>query len=442
MEEIWIADRTALRHLLHLHPTWTHAQFADCLHRSRSWVKKWRKRLSQADPNDLSVVFGQSRARHTPVPPMDERLEQAILDIRDQPPENLGRVPGPKAILYYLPRHAELVQAGLSLPRSTRTIWKVLRRNDRIPQERQRKKKPQERPGPLEEIQIDFKDASSVPPDLSGQGKQQHVVEIFNFIDAGTSILLDSYLHQNYHAQTVLETLVQFLRDHGVPVMFTFDRDPRFVGSSSSDDFPSAFCRFLLCLGILPNICPPHRPDKNPYVERFHRTLGAECLQVHRPSTLEAVRAVTERFAVHYNQERPHQGRACNNLPPRVAFPRLPNLPALPATVDPDRWLESLQGQAFVRRVGSDGCVQVNHDTYYISRDHAKQQVCLFVNAAERVFQVYQGPDQLKVLPIKGLHGGPLPFERYVTLIQQEARSEERRVLAKKSPLGQLPLWG
>jgi hypothetical protein len=52
MEEIWIADRTALRHLLHLHPTWTHAQFADCLHRSRSWVKKWRNRLSQADPNE------------------------------------------------------------------------------------------------------------------------------------------------------------------------------------------------------------------------------------------------------------------------------------------------------------------------------------------------------------------------------------------------------
>jgi hypothetical protein len=148
MEEIWIADRTALRHLLHLHPTWTHAQFADCLHRSRSWVKKWRKRLSQADPNDLSVVFGQSRARHTPVPPMDERLEQAILDIRDQPPENLGRVPGPKAILSYLPRRAELIQAGLSLPRSTRTIWKVLRRNDRLPQERQRKKKPQERAFP------------------------------------------------------------------------------------------------------------------------------------------------------------------------------------------------------------------------------------------------------------------------------------------------------
>jgi hypothetical protein len=53
MEEVWIADRSTLRHLLILHPSWTHPQFADCLHRSLSWVKKWRKHFSQADPTDL-----------------------------------------------------------------------------------------------------------------------------------------------------------------------------------------------------------------------------------------------------------------------------------------------------------------------------------------------------------------------------------------------------
>jgi hypothetical protein len=36
--------------------------------------------------------------------------------------------------------------------------------------------------------------------------------------------------------------------------------------------------RFLLCLGIQPTICPAHRPDKNWYVERLHRTYKDECL--------------------------------------------------------------------------------------------------------------------------------------------------------------------
>jgi hypothetical protein len=148
MEETWIADRSTLRHLLGLHPTWTHPQFADCLHRSLSWVKKWRKRFAQADPTDQTVVFGLSRARHTPSPAMDQRVERAILDLRDQPPENLGRVPGPKAILSYLPRRAEFVEQNVRLPRSTRTIWKVLRRHDRLLQAPQRKKRPVERRDP------------------------------------------------------------------------------------------------------------------------------------------------------------------------------------------------------------------------------------------------------------------------------------------------------
>jgi hypothetical protein len=59
--------------------------------------------------------------------------------------------------------------------------------------------------------------------------------------------------------------VVEFLQRYGLPMVLTFDRDPRWVGSASGRDFPSAFVRFLLCLGILPNICPPHRPDTNCY---------------------------------------------------------------------------------------------------------------------------------------------------------------------------------
>src|SRR5215210_1162038 len=74
---------------------------------------------------------------------------------------------------------------------------------------------------------------------------------------------------------------------HGLPRTITIDRDPRFVGSPGSRDFPAPFLRFLLCLGIAVTVCPPRRPDKNAFVERYHRTLESECLKVHRPATLE-----------------------------------------------------------------------------------------------------------------------------------------------------------
>src|SRR5260221_2117026 len=103
-EAHWIAERAALRCLAHHHPDWTQEELASCLGRSRSWVKKWLGRLDQAPPDDLPVLQSRSRARRTRPPAMPAALVDRILAIRDVPPEHLTQVPGPRAILYYLPR--------------------------------------------------------------------------------------------------------------------------------------------------------------------------------------------------------------------------------------------------------------------------------------------------------------------------------------------------
>jgi hypothetical protein len=105
-------------------------------------------------------------------------------------------------------------------------------------------------------------------------------------------------------------------RTYGLPAMLTFDRDPRWVGSSSGRDFPSALRRFLLCLGVEPNVCPPEPPDRNCYVERYHTSYNQECLQIHHPTTLEEVRAVTEHFLHHYNMERPRKAAVVRKQTP------------------------------------------------------------------------------------------------------------------------------
>jgi hypothetical protein len=274
MEVEWIADRATLRSLVREHPEWTQRDRASALGRSLSWVKKWLKRLRKAPPDDLEVLLSHSRAHHTPYPQVHPRIIQRIVEIREHPPENLQRTPGPRAILYYLHRDQELQAQRLSLPRSTRTIWRILRKFGCILDAPHRRHRPQDRPDPMEEIQLDFKDATSVPPDPDG--KQQHVVEICNFVDAGTSTWLMAEARADFHAVTALEAVIHFLTRYGRPCRMTFDRDSRWVGSHSLRHFPSAFCRFLLCLGIQPHICPPRRPDKNAYVERLHRTLNQE----------------------------------------------------------------------------------------------------------------------------------------------------------------------
>jgi hypothetical protein len=441
MEEEWMRDRALLRDLLRKNPQAALRDLAREIGRSMSWVKKWRKRLREGTPHDPLLLCSRSRAHHAPYFRWDPRVETRIVDMRLSPPEHLGRTPGPRALLYYLPRDPDLQAAQVPLPRSSRTIWKILHKSGCIPPA---KKKPQplEPREPLEEIQMDFKDVSSVSPKESPQGKLKHVVEMCNFVDAGTSVALLAQAREDFHEQTAMEAVITFLQSYGCPHKITFDRDPRWVGSSSGWDFPSPLRRFLLCLGIEPNICPPHRPDKNAFVERFHRTLGHECLQLHRPGTLQEVREVTETFLQHYNWERPHQGRSCGNVPPRVAFPVLPTLPALPERVNPDQWLTTLDHQGFLRRVGRDGCVDVDLQTYYISSHLAGRQIFLQVEAAERHFVVWHADQVVTTLPIKRLMGQEMGIEEYLTHMKQEALAHARR-----SPphvpwnLRQLPLW-
>ena len=436
-----IAKRATLRWLAKLHPEWTHQDLADALDMSRPWVSKWRKLLRQADSDNVMALHSRSRARHTPPVSIASQpaVVQRILEIRTDPPENLQRVPGPEAILYYIHRDPALQRAGVRLPRSQTTIWKILRQAGCIEKDRRRKPKPLELRQPGEEVQFDLKDASSVPADPDG--KRQHVVEIANFVDAGTSIWLHREVRSDFDAEALFEVVARFFCQHGLPGMLTFDNDPRLVGSPAGRDFPSALVRFLWCLGVIPNVIPRIGPTKMPTSSDFTARVPQECLQVHRPGTLSQVSEFTEAFLTHYNDQRPNQARSCRNQPPRVACPAFPTLPPVPQTVDPDRWLVQINQQAFARTIRAGGDLMINREVYYVSRSLAGQRVTCWVNAAEKCFNIWQPRGLIKSIPIKGLHGQSMPFEDYVALMKREARSEYQRYLHTHPRLTQGRLW-
>ncbi|GAB4426094.1 MAG: IS481-like element ISRm20 family transposase [Chloroflexi bacterium OHK40] len=384
-------------------------------------MKKWRKRI-RAAPEEDQALHSRSRARLHPPPKLDPQVIDQVLAIRDAPPEHLQRVPGPKAILYYLARDPLLQASGLRLPHSSRTIWLILQAAGRIPPRGQRVHHPVERPAPMSSWQLDFKDVSTVPADPDG--KQQHVVEVLDIVDVGTSLLVDAQVRPDFTAETTLTAVVQTLRTNGLPAQITVDRDPRFVGGGHQADFPAPLLRVLHCLGIQVTICPPQRPDKNAFVERYHRTFEQECLRVQRPSDLASAHTVTATFRQHYNQERPNQALSCGNQPPAVAFPELPVLPALPATVDPDRWLDVLHGERYVRKVRTNGTVTVDNRLYYIDRHWAGRYVSLCVDAPSRAFSVEYREEAIKQLPIRGLLGDPMPLSAYLDVMTQAARGQ------------------
>jgi transposase InsO family protein len=439
MEADLVAQRAALFCLARQHADWTYPDLAAAVGRSESWVKKWLSRFKHATTSDLTLFQSRSHARHTPPPSTSPPVVERILSIRDDPPDHLRRVPGPRTILYFLQQDAEALALGVPLPRSTRTIWKVLRAHWRIATELPPHHQPLEPPEPLAELQADFTDIGSIPAEPGG--KRQHGVEACFFEDVGSRQVPYAEINADFHAETALAAVIACLRRTGLIGTLTFDRDPRWVGSPSGRDFPSALMRFLLCVGITPNVCPPRRPDKKGYVERLIKTYQTECILLEHPETEEAANEVTEAFLRHYHAERPHQGRGMGNRPPLVAFPTLPTRPPLPEVVDPDRWLISIHGQAFARTVQPNGSVAAEGHHYYIKQALAGQKVVLVVNAPEQAFSVLLGREVIKSVAITGLVGQALPFEEYAARMLEEARSEYRRWLQHQRRLHQLSLW-
>jgi hypothetical protein len=124
-------------------------------------------------------------------------------------------------------------------------VWKLLRQHGSILPRIPRHHQPLEPRDPLEEVQMDFKDATTVPADPSGEGKRQHVVEVCHFVDAGTSILLAAQVHEAFREETAFETVLAFLRTSGRPRMLPFDRDTWLRSAVVAGAiFPPRWCAF------------------------------------------------------------------------------------------------------------------------------------------------------------------------------------------------------
>ena len=425
MEETWYTARRTLRHLLATKPHWALDQLAAACNQSVSWVKKWKVRFRTTKDTDDTLLWGLSRARHHPPSPTDPRLVERILAIRDSPPDNLQRTPGPKAILYYLPRDPIVREQGLKPLTSTRSIWKILDAHQRIlrPTKKQLKAK-EEQPPAYTQFQLDFKDIGTVS--ITPGGKKQHLVEVLNIVDIGSSIVHAAVARTDFTMATLIATLADLFQTHGVLPHLTCDRDPRFVGSHSGRDFPSVFLRFLYALNVDINICPPHRPDLNSHVERYHKSFGQECVDVQRPGDLAAVREMLPGYIQHYNSERPNQAVTCGNRPPRVAFPDLPALASVPLTVNLDAWLAACDGRSYARTINANGSIRVGDRSYYVDKKRAGQRVAVVVAAATKELRVLHNATEITRRAIKGLYAKEMDFATAVTTFVTEATRVQR----------------
>ena len=429
METEWRIARARLRELLQDNDQASHAELAKAIGYSVSWVRKWRKRLAAVGPDDDQVLLGLSHRPQHIVGQVPPAVEERILALRVTLSEQYNRKVGARTIAAYLKREAAAWRE--KLPTSSATIWRILCRRQYIFVPRRREKQPFERPQPGVHWEIDFCTAAKVSPEAPD--KRQNGLEVFNVVDRGSSACIDTQASAQFDAEQALLSLAATLQKHGVPHCITYDRDPRLVGSASTDGFPSAFTRFLLCIGCAADILPPRRPDLKPFVERFQRSLQEECLRKHRPDTTAEATPHLSTYGHWYNHDRPHQGKDLYDQPPAQRLAQASVLPRLPETVDPDAWLAFYEKRSYRRHVDRSGTIQLWKNTYYVGLAYANQTVLVRLDAPHRQFHLEVGKQRIKTLALKGLYSQVVDFQYFLGLMGDEARSEWKDYLWRQS---------
>jgi transposase InsO family protein len=119
--------------------------------------------------------------------------------------------------------------------------------------------------------------------------------------------ILDGYSRAIVHwevretmKETDIEILLQrALEQHpGVHPRIISDNDPQFI----AHDFKS----FIRELGLTHVRTSPHYPQSNGKLERYHRTVKADCLRPQTPLSLADARRVIGKWVEHYNAVRLH----------------------------------------------------------------------------------------------------------------------------------------
>ncbi|MEX2554763.1 MAG: IS481 family transposase, partial [Actinomycetota bacterium] len=324
---------------------------------SIGWVAKM---LARYHAGGYQALGARSRAAHvihnrTPI-----QIEDAVVRLRKQLDDD-GLDAGAQTIHYHL------TQSGQPGVPSVTTIWRILKRRGFVTPQ------PQKRP---RSSWIRFE--ARLPNELwqsdvtHWQLADQTTVEIINFIDDHSRLLVASHVVRTATAHTALATFHAAARKYGFPAALLTDNGC--VYTAAHRNGRQALESELLALGIVFKHSRPYHPQTCGKVERLHQTLKLFLAKQSAAHTIAALQRQVDRFAAIYNDARPH--RSLGPRTPRDVYQtRDKARPTAPKI--------TLANDTRVRHdlVGTNGVITLRYKTKLhhigIGRDHRGKRVII-----------------------------------------------------------------
>lgn len=331
---------------------------------------KWLKRYQNSGEGGLR---DQSRRPFTSPKKTTREKEQLIVTLRGKHPAWSGRK-----------LRSRLVQLNHQDLPAPSTCQAILKRHDLIDPAEARQHKPfqrYEKARPNELWQMDFKGDFPL-----AQGRCYPLT------------ILDDHSRFNIALQAcarntfllVQPVLITVFRLYGLPDWITCDNGAPW-GSSCRGHY-TQLTVWLIRLGIGVSHSRPHHPQTQGKDERFHRTLEAEVLRYHRPTTIPGWQQLFDPWREIYNHERPH-----DSLDQQVPAARYqPSLRSYPEQLPPIEYGPNDQ----VRKVRHYGHIKFAGRDYHIGSAFYGLRVALRATTKDGLFEVFFCHQKLGMLSL------------------------------------------
>jgi hypothetical protein len=188
--------------------------------------------------------------------------------------------------------------------------------------------------------------------------------------------------------RAVCDGLAAAMRRHGVPQQILTDNGKVFTGRFGHPPTEVLFDRICRENGVEHLLTAPRSPTTTGKIERFHRSLRAECLTGQLFISLPRAQAAVDEWVEFYNTERPHQ--SLEMATPADRFRQKEPAPR-PAPTDDrggDDWV--------FRRVGANGVVCVSWQQVSVGKHHAGARCD--VQVGEQLLQFWIGNELCKTV--------------------------------------------
>jgi transposase InsO family protein len=230
---------------------------------------------------------------------------------------------------------------------SLSTIWRSLRSQGLVTY--QPKKKPKLYLQRFEALQPNETWQSDVTHVRLKNGKS---VDVLNFLDDHSRLLLSSSAHFVVTGQIVVSEFMNTVAEFGPPQSTLTDNGMVFTARSRGGR--NAFEYMLDELGIEQKNSRAHHPQTQGKIERFHQTLKKWLAVRPKPNSIKELQALIDQFREVYNTQRPH--KALKGKTPLVAYSARPKAkPSSDPIFGPSRTRTDKvdqEGKVSIRRAG------------------------------------------------------------------------------------------